>query len=203
MKKNLLQRFIIIVVVTLVSLYAVLGPRRRPVATDFTWSGVKQNLQDNIRLGLDLRGGSHLVMQVQMQDYLNRLTGTVASSVEGAARAAGYNVTSVRPVVSGNDYRVVLEAADAAKIQEMREQLPQKTNDLDPNAWSASVNGNTITWELNELAKRTLGQQAVDQSMRIIDSRINTVGVAEPTLQEHGAQGSHQILLQMPGIQDP
>ncbi|MDQ3134926.1 MAG: protein translocase subunit SecD, partial [Acidobacteriota bacterium] len=92
---------------------------------------------------------------------------------------------------------------DASKIEEIRGQLPNKTNDLDPSIWSSSVNGNRIVWEMSATAKRALGDQAVEQSMRIIDSRINTVGVSEPTLQEHGAQGSHQILLQMPGIDDP
>jgi preprotein translocase subunit SecD len=48
-----------------------------------------------------------------------------------------------------------------------------------------------------------LSDQAVDQAYRIIDTRINAFGVAEPVLQRHGGQGSNQILLQMPGIQDP
>ncbi|MDQ3755788.1 MAG: protein translocase subunit SecD [Acidobacteriota bacterium] len=203
MKKNLLTRVIIIVVVTVVALYAVVGPRRTPTAADFTWNGIKRTLADNIRLGLDLRGGSHLVMQVQMPDYLRRRTENVAIGLRRAAEEAGYNVTAVQPEVSGNDYRVILETADASRIDEIREGLPNKTNDLDPSIWNSSVNGNRIVWEMSATAKRALGQQAVEQSMNIIDSRINTVGVAEPTLQEHGAQGSHQILLQMPGIDDP
>ena len=203
MKKNLLTRVIIIVVVTVVALYAVLGPRRTPTVADFTWNGIKRTLAENIRLGLDLRGGSQLVMQVQMPDYLRRRTENVAIGLRRAAEEAGYNVTAVQPEVSGNDYRVILEAADASKIDEIREGLPNKTNDLDPSIWNSSVNGNRIVWEMSATAKRALGQQAVEQSMNIIDSRINTVGVAEPTLQEHGAQGSHQILLQMPGIDDP
>jgi len=203
MKKNLLTRVIIIVIVTVVALYAVLGPRRTPTVADFTWNGIKRTLAENIRLGLDLRGGSQLVMQVQMPDYLRRRTENVAIGLRRAAEEAGYNVTAVQPEVSGNDYRVILEAADASKIDEIREGLPNKTNDLDPSIWNSSVNGNRIVWEMSATAKRALGQQAVEQSMNIIDSRINTVGVAEPTLQEHGAQGSHQILLQMPGIDDP
>ncbi len=59
-KKNLLQRVIIIAIVTLASLYVVIGPRHRPTRNDFTWSGIKNNLRENIHLGLDLRGGSHL-----------------------------------------------------------------------------------------------------------------------------------------------
>ena len=204
MKKNLLQRAVIIAVVTLASVYYVLMPHARlPRAQDFTPQGLKNNLAENIRLGLDLKGGSHLVMRVQVNDYLKRLTENVAQGVQNAAKAAGYNVKQVRPEASGDDFRVVLEADDASKLAEMRDQLPGKTNDFYTDFWSASTSGNTITWELTDAAKRTLGEQAVQQALRIIESRINEFGVAEPTLQEHGAKGSHQILLQMPGIQDP
>ncbi|MCA1574929.1 MAG: hypothetical protein LC770_10420, partial [Acidobacteria bacterium] len=58
-KKNLLQRGIIIAVVTLLGIYIVIGPRRKPRISDFTWSGIKTTLASNIRLGLDLKGGSH------------------------------------------------------------------------------------------------------------------------------------------------
>ena len=67
-KHNLLARVIIIVVVTLLGLYAVIGPRRRPTVHDFTWSGIKQTLANNIHLGLDLQGGSHLVMRVKTEE---------------------------------------------------------------------------------------------------------------------------------------
>lgn len=203
MKKNLLHRVIIIAIVTVGALWIVLGPRHRPTLNDFTPSGIKNTLAENIRLGLDLKGGSHLVMQVQVQDYLKRLTENVAVGVQSAARAANYNVKEVRPEVSGDNYRIVVVAGDASKLDEMRDQLPRKTNDFDTSMWSASTSGDTITWEMTGAAKTFLGEQAVQQSLRIIDSRINAVGVAEPTLQEHGAKGSHQILLQMPGIQDP
>ena len=52
-------------------------------------------------------------------------------------------------------------------------------------------------------AERSLADNATTQALNIIDSRINALGITEPTLQTHGAQSSHQILLQMPGVQDP
>src|SRR3712207_6870384 len=56
---------------------------------------------------------------------------------------------------------------------------------------------------MRDAAKDALGDRAVEDALRIIDTRINAAGVAEPTLQRHGAESSHQILLQMPGISDP
>jgi preprotein translocase subunit SecD len=78
--------------------------------------------------------------------------------------------------------------------------LPKK---IDLQNWTANVSGNSVTWSLASAAQRDLSDSAVEQAYRIIDSRINAVGVAEPTLQKHGGQNSTQILLQMPGIQDP
>ncbi|HEX8634635.1 MAG TPA: protein translocase subunit SecD [Pyrinomonadaceae bacterium] len=208
MKKNILRRVIIIAIVTIACLYIVLGPRRRdeagnlqwPKGSDFTYTGIKRTLSENIRLGLDLKGGSHLVMQVQTNKYLEKLTRDLAPELENKAKAAGYNVQSVAPNISGNTYQVTLTAADASKVNEIRDELAKK---VDLSYWTPAVSGNTVTWTLPQGAQRTLSDQAVDQAYRIVDSRINAVGVAEPTLQRHGGQGANQILLQMPGIQDP
>ncbi|MDQ3254813.1 MAG: protein translocase subunit SecD [Acidobacteriota bacterium] len=200
MRKNLLQRIILIAVVTLVSLYIVIGPRRTPKLSDFTLAGINNTLRENIRLGLDLKGGSHLVMRVKVADYLKRLTENNSIALANAAKEAGLPVKEVRPEVSERNYRVVVEATDVSKLDQIRDELVKK---VDLSGWSASVNDNRLTWELTTAAQRTLSEQAVDQAYRIIDSRINAFGVAEPTLQKYGAQSSNQILLQMPGIQDP
>ncbi|MCA1591492.1 MAG: protein translocase subunit SecD [Acidobacteria bacterium] len=153
-----------------------------------------------MRLGLDLKGGSHLVMQVQTQEYLKKLTENNVVAIQNVAKDATYPVKEVRPEVGDGAYRVVVEASDPSKISEMRDALPRK---VDLSDWSASASGNTITYDLSKAAQSKLSDEAVAQAMRIIDTRINAVGVAEPLLQTHGGQGSHQILLQMPGIQDP
>jgi preprotein translocase subunit SecD len=203
MKKNILQRVIIIAVVTLLALAAIFWPGHTPTRNDFTAAGVNNILRQNINLGLDLRGGSHLVMQVQVQDYLRRLTENVYNGVQTAARELGYEIREARPEIGGDSYRVVVVAADPSKVSDMRDQLPRRVSDFDPTAWSASVSGSTITWELTDTAKTALGNRATEDALKIIDTRINALGVTEPTLQAHGSTNSHQILLQMPGIDDP
>src|ERR1044071_6896738 len=92
-KRNLLQRAIIIGVVTLVGLYIVIGPHgRRPYLNDLKWSGIKANLANNIHLGLDLKGGSHLVMRVKIEEYLKRLTEDSAVAAQNAAKDAGFEI---------------------------------------------------------------------------------------------------------------
>src|ERR1041385_6105412 len=103
-KRNLLQRAIIIGIVTLVGIYIVIGPHgRRPHAQDFKWSGVKANLANNIHLGLDLKGGSHLVMRVKVEDYLKRRTEDDAVPAQNAAKEAGVDVKEAHAETSSGN----------------------------------------------------------------------------------------------------
>ena len=199
-KKNLLQRTIIIVLVTLVSLYIVIGPRRRPTLRDFTWSGIKATLASNINLGLDLKGGSHLVMRVKTDEFLKSLSEGNASAIQVAAKEAGLPVNEVKAETAGGNYRIILEALDPSKLTEIDEAVKKK---VDLTEWSVSTSGNTVSWTLTPTAQRALSEQATEQAKKIIESRLDAVGVAEPLVQRHGSQSSHQILVQMPGIQDP
>jgi preprotein translocase subunit SecD len=201
-KRNLLVRFIIIAVVTLLAIYAVFGPRRVPAAEGFTWSGVKNNLASNINLGLDLKGGSQLVMRVQTEQYLTKLTENNAEAARIAATKAGLTVGDGRAVVEPNNrnFQVVLATPDASKQQEIIDAVKKE---VDFTLWTQSTAGDSIVWSLPVQAQANLSRQAVEQAKAIIESRINRLGVAEPTLQNHGASDSHQLLLQMPGVQDP
>jgi preprotein translocase subunit SecD len=199
-KKNLLQRTIIIALVTLVSVYIVIGPRRRPTVQDFTWSGIKANLGSNIKLGLDLKGGSQLVMRVKVEEFLKTLTMTNGSAIQFAAQESGLPVKEVRPAAGSGSHQIVLEATDPARLNEIAEAVKKK---IDLTEWSESQSGATVTWSLGPTAQRNLAEQATEQAKRIIESRLDAVGVAEPLVQRHGSQSSYQILVQMPGIQDP
>jgi preprotein translocase subunit SecD len=203
-KRSLLQRAIIIVIVTVVGLYIVIGPHgRRPHFNDLKWSGIKANLANNIHLGLDLKGGSHLVMRVKTEDYLKRLTEDNAIAAQNAAKDAGFEVKDAHAVTSAGNYQVVMTIGDPSKVNDVRDAVQKKVDLVDNVGWSLSTSGNALTWTLSGSAQRTLADSATDQALKIIESRINAVGVAEPTLQRHGGQNSHEILLQMPGIQDP
>jgi len=201
-KKNLLQRAIIIFVVTIIGFYLVIGPRRRPHLKDFTWSGIKSTLASNIHLGLDLQGGSHLVMRVKTEEFLRRLTEENFVAAQNAAKDAGYEVKGGQADTSGN-YRVTLEVADPSKTAEIKDAVQKKVELGDTSIWAYSTSGSQMSWTMTKAAERTLADNATTQALNIIDSRINALGIAEPTLQTHGAQSSHQILLQMPGVQDP
>jgi preprotein translocase subunit SecD len=199
-KKNLLQRTILIAAITLAGLYIVIGPRHRPTLHDFSWSGIKATLATNIHLGLDLKGGTHLVMRVKTDDVLKNLTQTDANAIQTAAKEAGLPVKEVKAETTGGSYRITLEALEASKVSDIETAVKKK---VDLSDWSASTSGNMITWTLPPAAQSRIAEQATDQAQRIIESRLDAVGVAEPLVQRHGSQSSHQILVQMPGIHDP
>jgi preprotein translocase subunit SecD len=202
-KKNLLTRTIIIVLVTIAGLYLVIGPRRRPTLKDFTWSGIKQTLASNIHLGLDLQGGSHLVMRVKTEEFLRRLTEENSIAAQNAAKDAGFETKGGRAEIGGGNYRVVLEMTDPSKASEIKDAVEKKVELGDSSVWAYSASGGQLSWTMTQPAQRTLAENATTQALNIIDSRINALGITEPTLQTHGSQSSHQILLQMPGVQDP
>jgi preprotein translocase subunit SecD len=202
-KKNLLQRAIIIAVITVTGLYIVIGPRHRPSIRDFSWSGIKATLASNIHLGLDLKGGSHLVMRVKTEEFLKHLAEGNAVAADGAAKDAGFEVKGARAETGGGNYRVVLEVADPSKADDIKAAVEKKVELGDTSTWAYAVSGNQLSWSITGAAQRTLADNATTQALNIIESRINALGITEPTLQTHGAQSSHQILLQMPGVQDP
>jgi preprotein translocase subunit SecD len=201
MKNNgLWVRTILILLVTLFGIYLVIGPRKSFTASDFGWEGIKRNLADNINLGLDLKGGTHLVMRVKTDDYLTTLTREDMDAAVNAAKDASLPVTDGTTVTENGTYSVTLNLTDAAQADAVIDAVTKKVNFAD---WTSSKSGNQITWTLPTQMQTLLKDQAVEQAMQVIDSRINAFGVAEPTLQRHGATNSGQILLQMPGVDDP
>lgn len=193
-------RTAIIIAITIAGLYVVFGPRRAPNTNDFTWEGIKANLAENINLGLDLKGGSHLVMRVKTDDYLKVLAENNAQAALTAAQDAKLPATESTVTAENNNFSFGLILSDAAQSQAVIDEVKKK---VDTSIWTESASGNSITWSLPGQMQEQLKRQAVEQALKIIESRINAFGVKEPTLQRYGAESSGQILLQMPGVDDP
>ncbi len=203
MNKNLRTRGIVIGVLTLVCAVIMLGPWNKPTGTKLTASDFvnpkrwKQNFGENIRLGLDLKGGTHLVMQVQADDYLKTYTDIERQKTQELLEKEKIAFTSVKAPATG---QVVVETADASKHTEIRDKTTSQITGPD---WPSSVSGNTVTFALNNSAANFLKNQATEQALKIIEQRLNGLGVAEPTIQRQGRDEDHQILVQMPGVDDP
>ncbi len=193
-------RTAIILVITLIAIYMVFGPRESFTSNDFTWEGIKKNLANNINLGLDLKGGSHLVMRVKTDEYLKTLT---VNNKDAAVYAAKDSSTSGDRRLNRSLKKritITINVTDSTKVQEVIDAIKKK---VDLRNWTESKTDSSINWSLPVQMQKELSKQAVEQALKIIESRINNFGVKEPTLQKVGAEDSGQILLQMPGVDDP
>ncbi len=205
MNKNLRLRGIIIGIVTLVSLIIMFGPWNKPkgqsvkAADFFKPANLKQNLSENIRLGLDLRGGTHLVMQVQADDVIKAITEGDRQKALAELKAANIPYTDIKMPSNGV---VVVETPDTSKHSEIRDKImPFFGSDI----WDVSTSASppSVTFTLKNSAADQFRREATEQAKTIIQQRIDQFGISEPTIQLHGRQEDHQILVQMPGVDNP
>src|SRR5215213_6916300 len=204
MRSKIRTRTIIILLVTLVCLYVVLMPHnRRPGLKDFTsMSQVRQNLSDNIRLGLDLRGGSHLVLQVKTDDVINGITQKNLESAQAKLPEKGWPATEIKQ--TGVD-EITITVPDRTRNSDIINELRGDFNNqmTEGKGWTATETGNSIAFKLDQSVQNAERERATRLAQQIIENRVNAFGVTEPTVQRHGGEGRYQILVQMPGLDDP
>ena len=144
--RGLWIRTAIIVVILLGGIYLVFGPRRTPTGADFTWQGIKNNLAGNVQLGLDLKGGSHLVMRVQVEKYLKTLTDNNREAALNAAKEAKDDAGNPLPVADASSvgengtYEVTLNSSDPSRNQEIIDAVNKR---VDLRDWTLSQSGNS------------------------------------------------------------
>jgi preprotein translocase subunit SecD len=188
MGKNLRNRIVFIVVVLALSVYGIIG---------IPHGGLKQALTDRIHLGLDLRGGTHLVLQVKVAEAVShetdkdvqRLADDLAKTgIAGAAATKNdpahldtIQITGVPPTKQG-DVRGVLSSNY-------------------PNYNLGNSPDGSLSLTLKPEAVRDIETRALDQSIETIRDRIDKLGVAEPVIEKYGL-GENEILVELPGIED-
>jgi len=205
MNLNVRRRNIVIASVVAISLIIIFGPwkkdegYKRTAGDFFRPSRLKQNLSENIKLGLDLKGGTQLVMQVQADDAIKAITeGNQAKAID----------TLKKDNIAYKDVRVpspgilVVETEDTSKHSVISDKL---LTDFGSQDWASSESTNppTVTFTLKGSSADRIRKEATEQAKTIIDQRIDAFGVAEAASQFHGRDEDHQLLIQMPGVDDP
>ena len=152
---------------------------------------------EQINLGLDLQGGSHLLLEVDIRAVVQERLETLLDDIRSILRPAriGYRGLGVRGDAA------TLTLTDPASA----DQAVSLLRDLNPNPLSPEVeivqgDNGRIDVRLTESAIRDLQDSAVRQSLEIVRRRIDEVGTREPTIQR---QGEDRILVQVPGEKDP
>src|ERR1700676_626207 len=200
MQKNLTTKTIIIVATILLCIYGIIGP-----GVPTSKAALMKNLKENVRLGLDLRGGSLLILQVQVQDALKAEADNVMDRLkEDVKRAdidyAGMDRNDPMRIEDADSIQINIKGVPAQKSSAFRglvsDHYPQWI--LTP-AGSSDYRMNLRPSELLALKSAT-----VERAIQTISNRINNLGLTEPVVQQHGrADSEFEILVQLPGVDDP
>jgi preprotein translocase subunit SecD len=143
-------------------------------------------------LGLDLRGGVHFLMEVDMVAAIKRLEESMLSDIRSYLRDEKIRYRGVRRDETG----LHITFRELAHLQQAAEVLPRQFRDLE---FTENKNTLTIKARLTDDAVRTEKKSALQQNIITLRNRVNELGVAEPVIQQ---QGDSRIVVQLPGIQD-
>jgi preprotein translocase subunit SecD len=194
MRKNLAGKTALIIAVVIVFVLGIIG-----IPHGFSGAAFKQSLTDRIHLGLDLRGGTHLILQVMVEEAVNSSTDNDVQRIQASLKTAGAaGATVVKPNPDQPEV-IHINNIPPDKIGAVRDALSTSySNDYD----IASGADNSYTLTLKPSAANLLRTRAVQQAIETIRERVDRLGVSEPVIEEYGL-GANQILVELPGIDDP
>ena len=157
-----------------------------------TTPGLKDYLRNGIKLGLDLKGGIHLVLQVQTSDAFKIEADEAMSHLNEQNRDQQLGLLSVTRVSPESFSATINDKTDTDKVQSaVKKYLP---------GWEFSRQGTTWVFSLSAPMRRNISEDAVQQAVETIRNRIDQFGVSEPVIAREGAD---RIVVQLPGVDDP
>ena len=198
MKGRLIGRGAAVLVVILVCIYGIIGLPR-------SMADLRANISKNIKLGLDLRGGTHLILQVQVQDAMKVEADQTIEQMREELRKAGIDYSAMdrndpTSIQEADSIQVNVHGVPAAKSADFRRIVGER--------WAqwvlTPVSSTDYRMNLRPTALLTLKRDTVERSMRTIEQRINGLGLTEPVIQIYGRMDAeYEILVQLPGVDDP
>jgi preprotein translocase subunit SecD len=188
-------RVAIILVVLIASIAAYVASGVSRVKTDVTGAttpGIKDYLKNGIRLGLDLKGGIHLVLQVQTDDALKIEADEAIAHLNEQGKEQNLRLGAVNRTGPATFTATVNPDTDQDKLQDaVKKFLP---------GWEYSRQGTLWAFSLSAPARKNLSEDAVQQAVETIRNRIDQFGVSEPVI---AREGENRIVVQLPGVDDP
>ena len=148
---------------------------------------------NKINLGLDLQGGSYLLLEVQTEVLLQEELDNITDSIRLIARELQTNIINI---ISEED-EIRLRFSNNNKLEEIRKKFNK--NKIKFNV-QVTINNNIMKIVINDAFKKTVQDSAIKQSLEIVRKRIDESGTKEPLIQRSGKK---RILLQLPGVKDP
>jgi preprotein translocase subunit SecD len=198
MQSNLKYKWGVIVATILICLYGIIGLPKSP-------SEVVENWNKNIKLGLDLKGGSHLVLQVQVQDAFKADADNTIERIKEDLRKASINYAALdrndpQTFDTADQIQITVKGVPSEKSGDFRRIITDQYT-----AWNLTpVNSTDYRLNFKPTEALSLRTDTLERSMRTIEGRINSLGLTEPVVQQRGrSSGDAEILVQLPGVDDP
>jgi len=192
MQKNLLLKTVIIVAILLIFVYGMVG-----IPKSFSSEGLKNALLDRIHLGLDLKGGTHLILQVMVNDAVGAQSDHAIEVLKDELQKAKVAYADIAKV-DNQPEKIVIKGTPLDASSTVRGIVSDRLQEYDvaagtENSWILTMKPQVLA----DLKDRTL-----EQSIEAIRQRVDSLGVSEPLIQKNGL-GENQILVQLPGVDDP
>ncbi len=148
-------------------------------------------LKNKINLGLDLQGGSYLLLEVQLATLYAEELENFSDSIRVLARD---NQTKINQIEIYEN-SIIVNFEDNTKINDIKNSFFQMYRDV-----SIKIKDTQLILEMNDIYKKNIQDSAIKQSLEIVRKRIDESGTKEPLIQRSGKK---RILLQLPGVKDP
>lgn len=195
MRKNLTGKTVLIVAFLLICIVGIIG-----VPSGFNAAAFQQSLKNRIHLGLDLSGGTHLILQVVVKEAVGATSDTDLARIQTDLKQAGATgALASKPDPKGQPDIITISGVTPDKDSAVRSAIEDQ---FGSDYVIASGADNSYTLTMKQTVVRSLEQRALSQSIDTIRQRIDRLGVSEPVIEEYGP-GKNQILVELPGIDDP
>jgi len=193
MSSQLKWKFVLILLILLACIFGVIGLPALPTS----FAQVKSNLADRIHLGLDLKGGSHLVLQVQLDEAIGQHCDETVDELSRQLHAKNIVTGEISRV---DDTHILVHNVDSSSSSSFRDLLNSQFTDWAVSLAAGESNGYQLAMKPSVVVD--IRQNTMNQSLETITRRINALGLSEPTIAFTG-RSEDEILIQLPGVGDP
>jgi preprotein translocase subunit SecD len=190
MNSQLKWKFVLIAVIVLACIFGIIGLPTSPAQ-------LKSNIADRIHLGLDLKGGSHLVLQVQLQEAIAQHADETVDELKKTLSDKRIGVGEVSELDSTH---ILVRNIEPTSTSGFRDLVNSQFTDWALSPAAGENNGYELTMKPSVVAD--LRQTTMNQTLETITRRINALGLTEPTIAFTG-RSDDEILVQLPGVGDP
>ncbi len=193
MSSQLKWKFVLIAAVILACIYGLIGLPQFPTSL----AQIKNNLADRIKLGLDLKGGSHLVLQVQLEEAVAQRCNEAHDDLIQQLHSKNITFSEVRQV---DDTHILVRGVDPSSSGSLRDLVTGQFTDWAMSPAPGEINAFLLTMKPSVISD--INTETMNQALETITRRINALGLTEPTIAFTG-RGNDEILVQLPGVGDP